>query len=155
MQMVDILKAPLLEMAYTRRKAEAIITGLEQPINQHLLKLSSVASERAEGHWCHELTTWLLTVALIRLKPSNRPGPASFYYRILFDEPYGGNEEAQVRAQLRLLSRQYVIDVNADSGQIAANLERVHRAFAGGCAKGALTVEEIERMAAAFPARFV
>jgi hypothetical protein len=43
-------------------------------------------------HWIAELLEWLDEIAEIRLKPDHRPGAKSFYYRIMFDEPFGGAE---------------------------------------------------------------
>jgi len=34
-----LTRTPLEEMSYSRKKAEAVITGLEKPVNDHLLKL--------------------------------------------------------------------------------------------------------------------
>ncbi len=45
-------------MAYARKKAEAIVTGLEFPLNNHLLKLATVPS-RDVPHWKNEAVAWL------------------------------------------------------------------------------------------------
>ena len=45
-----LTRTPLQEMSYSRKKAESVITGLEKPINDHLLKLLVVASGERE-HW--------------------------------------------------------------------------------------------------------
>jgi len=96
---------PLLEMSYSRKKAETVITGLEKPINDHLLRLLVVDDDQV-NHWVDELLEWLDEVAEIRLKPDNRPGPASFYYRILFDDPFGGTGTTNIARRIRRLERQ-------------------------------------------------
>ena len=39
----------LLEMAYTQKKAERVITGLEKPVNDHLLKLWTISDTYDRG----------------------------------------------------------------------------------------------------------
>jgi hypothetical protein len=81
-------------MSFRKRKAEAEITGLERPINEHLLKLFAVRLEalppQTAEHWRRELRRWLFEIADIRPRPSNRTASRDFYYRILFDAPFGG-----------------------------------------------------------------
>ncbi len=77
------MAAPLPGMSCSRKKAEAVITGLEKPINDNLLKLLVVAGGQDREHLTKERLEWLDEVAEIRLKPDNKTGPASFYYRLL------------------------------------------------------------------------
>ena len=95
-----LTRTPLEEMSYSRKKAEAVITGLEKPVNDHLLKLLVVDPADRE-HWIAELLEWLDEIAEIRLKPDHRPGPRSFYYRIMFDEPFGGAETENTTRRVR------------------------------------------------------
>ncbi len=45
-------------ISFGRRKAEQIVTGLEQPINLHLLKLLGCEADlETRRHWKHELST--------------------------------------------------------------------------------------------------
>lgn len=77
MRIDEILaREPLQEMFCSRKKAEAIITALEKPINDHLLKVMAIETNDYE-HWATELLEWLDAVAEIRLKPDNRPGSAA------------------------------------------------------------------------------
>lgn len=65
----------LMEMSIRQKKAEQIVSGLEQPINLHLLKLlGCVAPQEKREHWKRELETWLLRIAAITLKPETRRG---------------------------------------------------------------------------------
>ena len=136
MRLEELLKKPIMEMSYSRKKAESIIMGLEKPINNHLLKLMVVIKDRAEQHWQHELSIWCIEIAEIRLKPSNKPAKANFYYEWLFDGPYGGNEERYVQNQIKRLSDQYMILTDFDTLSIAQRLQKFHKDFADQCASG-------------------
>ena len=152
MRIGEILtRIPLEEMSYSRKKAEAVITGLEKPINDHLLKLLVVESSERE-HWTTELLEWLDEVAEIRLKPNHWPGPASFYYRIMFDEPFGGAENENIARRIRRIARQgYVLRQDVDLGTIEERLRSFHEGFARACSTGVST-EQIESMIRDFAA---
>src|SRR5208283_4948601 len=127
---------PLLEMSYSRKKAETVITGLEKPINDHLLKLLVVDDDQV-NHWVDELLEWLDEVAEIRLKHGNRPGPASFYYRILFDEPFGGTGTTNIARRIRRLERQgYNVRRGTDVDMVLGRLRKFHQTFADACSRG-------------------
>jgi hypothetical protein len=146
MRIGEILtRTPLQEMSYSRKKAESVITGLEKPINDHLLKLLVVETGERE-HWIVELLEWLDEVAEIRLKPDHRLGPKSFYYRIMFDEPFGGSETENIARRVRRIVRQgYPVREDADLGKVANELRSFHEAFAEACSKGVPT-DQIEAM---------
>jgi hypothetical protein len=150
MRIGEILtRTPLEEMSYSRKKAEAVITGLEKPINDHLLKLLVVESGEQE-HWIAELLEWLDEVAEIRLKPDHRPGSKAFYYRIIFDEPFGGAETENVARRGRRIARQgYAVRQDADLDALADDLRSFHEGFAHACSKGVST-EQIEAMIRSF-----
>jgi hypothetical protein len=137
---------PLLEMSYSRKKAETVITGLEKPINDHLLKLLVVDDDQNVKHWLAELLEWLDEVAEIRLKPDNRLGPASFYYRILFDEPFGGTGMMNIARRIRRLERQgYTLRQDIDLNVALKCLRKFHQRFSDACARG-IEVDQIEPM---------
>jgi hypothetical protein len=144
-----LTRTPLEEMSYSCKKAEAVITGLEKPINDHLLKLLVVESGEHE-HWIAELLEWLDEIAEIQLKPDHRPGPRSFYYRIMFDEPFGGVETENITRRVRRIARQgYAVRQEADLGVIAERLRSFHEAFAEACSVGVST-EQIAAMIRGF-----
>jgi hypothetical protein len=150
MRIGEILtRAPLEEMSYSRKKAEAVITGLEKPVNDHLLKLLVVESSERE-HWIVELLEWLDEIAEIRLKPDHRPGLKSFYYRIMFDEPFGGAETENITRRVRRIARQgYAVRQEADLGTMVERLRSFHEVFAEACSRGVST-EQIEAMIRGF-----
>lgn len=140
-----------LEMAYTPRRAEALITSLEYQINLDLLKLAAIPLPDQYSHWRHEVATWLSTIAAIWLKPSTKPAPRQFYFKILFDEPFGGNEVQGVVARLQLLRQQYgelKLDVKPEA--LVTQLRTFHIAFAQGCAAGTMELGQINTLIAAF-----
>jgi hypothetical protein len=153
MLLSEIMSRPVLEMAYRKKKAEAVITGLEKPINTHLLKLLAVPAGQVRAdnleHWKGELVNWLDEVAEIRLKPDNRPGHPGFYFGILFDEPFGGSEVAGVASRLKRLARgpdAVPIRGDLDPTEVAARLRAFHAAFDAGCTAGRQTIETTEAM---------
>ena len=82
----------ILEMAYPKRYVEQIITGLADPINEHLIKLVGFEfSPELRQHFREELETWLDKIQRLRMKANNRTGTSKFYYDLLFDYPFGGS----------------------------------------------------------------
>jgi hypothetical protein len=74
------------EMSYPRKYVEHIFIGLEDPLNQHLIKLAGFdfCSEQRQ-HFRAEVRSWLNKLQRLRLKPDNRTGWFKFYYDLLFD----------------------------------------------------------------------
>jgi len=143
-------------MSFRERKAEAEITGLERPINDHLIKLLAVRLDtlppQTAEHWRRELCSWLDDIADIRLKPHDRPASRDFYYRILFDERFGGVEELNVGRRLYRIARDgYALREAIDAARIAGRLRDFHAAFAAGCAKGEMSPDRVEALVAALP----
>lgn len=114
----------LLEMA------EQIVSGLEQPITLHLLKLLGCsASEDVRRHWKHELDTWLLRIAAITLKPDNRPIPQKDLYEWLYEETFGGSEFRYVEMLLRFLVRDYARN-DVETKHVADKLQYIYKQLA-------------------------
>ena len=83
----------ILEMAYPKRYVEQIITGLADPLNEHLIKLIGFEfPPELRQHFRQELDTWLDKIQRLRMRPNNRAGTTKFYYDLLFDYPFGGVE---------------------------------------------------------------
>src|SRR5215510_1162711 len=99
-----------LEMAYPRKYVENIIIGLEDPLNQHLVKLVGFdfpAEQRS--HFRREVRTWLAKIQRLRMKPESRTGSFKFYYDLLFDYPFGGVEIHNMRSMMDLIREEYVL----------------------------------------------
>jgi len=98
----------ILEMAYPKRYVEQIITGLADPINEHLIKLIGFEfSPELCHHFKQELDTWLDKIQRLRMRPNNRTGSPKFYYDLLFDYPFGGVEVRNTQSIMGLISRRY------------------------------------------------
>jgi hypothetical protein len=108
MKLRDLLASDvLLEMAYTQKKAERIITGLEKPINDHLLRLWTNPEAPEREVWLTDLFNWIEEIAEIVLRPTYTRAPQTFYYKLLFFEPFGGGAEIpNILRRLRRLDRQ-------------------------------------------------
>src|SRR6516162_11133118 len=79
------------EMAYPRKYVENIIIGLEDPLNEHLVKLVGFDfPTEARAHFWREVRSWLAKIQRLRMKPDSRTGSFKFYYDLLFDYPFGG-----------------------------------------------------------------
>ena len=137
MRVHEVLSAkPLPVMSYSRKKAESVITDLEKPINAHLLKLLVVEDDHNPEHWTEELLEWLDEVAEIRLRPDNKAGSASFYYRILFDEPFGGTGVVNIARRIRRLERQGYTIRDVDLDNVLQRLRQFQKQFSEACNRG-------------------
>jgi hypothetical protein len=120
----------LMGMCIGKRKAEQIVSGLEQPINLHLLKLlGCLAGPESRRHWKRELETWLLRIAAITLKPDDTAIPAKVTYQWLYDETFGGSEHRNVEMMLRFLAREYPRN-EVDTPAIVERLRSIHEQLA-------------------------
>jgi hypothetical protein len=148
MRLKEFAQGALLEMLFSRKKAESVITSIERPLNTHLLKILAMPSNPDISHWRKEVSTYLRDIAIITLKPNNRPAPTALYYRILFDEPFGSVEVRNVRIMLQSLANDYPAFASSinelDVQTVAGHLQSFHKAFAHGCAIGAM-VEQHNR----------
>lgn len=135
----------MLEMAYTQKKAERIITVLEKPINDHLLKLWTNPNSQYHRAWVDDLVNWIDEISEIVLRPTNTRPSHIFYYKLLFFEPFGGGAEIpNMLRRLRRLHRQGLameIDVTPDA--LVKRLQAFHRDFASLCALKFLREDQI------------
>jgi hypothetical protein len=122
---------PLFEMAFRKKKAEQIVMGLERPINYHLLKLLGFqASPEARAHWKTELDEWLSQIAVIKLKPDNKPISTKLAFEWLYDEPFGGSEEQNTTFMLNFLARKGLIRNAETAAIICEKLKSIHEQLA-------------------------
>ena len=98
----------VLEMAYPKRYVEHIITGLEDPLNQHLVKLVGFDfTPELREHFRQECEAWLDKIQRLRMKPNNRTEPVKFYYDLLHDYPFGSVEIQNMRSVMEFVTRRY------------------------------------------------
>ena len=130
MQLHDLLDSGvLLEMAYTQKKAERIITALEKPINDHLLKLWTIAESFDRRIWLDSLVNWIDEIGEIVLRPANARPPHIFYYKLLFFEPFGGGSGIpNLLRRLRRLHREgFPVQLDTAPEVLLARLQTFHR----------------------------
>lgn len=97
-----------LVMAYPQKMVEAIILGLVDPLNQHLVKLVGFEfSAELRRHFRKEARSWLNKIQRLRMKPTSRTGSFRFYFDHLFDYPFGGNEVPTIRAMMEFILSDY------------------------------------------------
>ncbi len=146
MQLVSLLDSDVLrEMAFTQKKAERVITSLERPINDNLLRLWASPQDPLRRTWVEDLVELIDEVSEIVLRPTNARPPHIFYYKLLFFEPFGGG--SAVPNMLRRLRRLYrngcPIQIDATPEELVQRLQAFHRDFASLCASKALGEHQI------------
>jgi len=144
----DVLASDvLLEMAYTQKKAERVITGLEKPINDHLLRLWTNPASPEREAWLADLFNWIEEIGEIVLRPANTRPPHIFYYKLLFFEPFGGGAEIPnvIRRLRRLDRRGFRIVVDIAPETLIKRLQAFHRDLASLCASKLLLEDQIHR----------
>src|SRR5215831_17778054 len=120
-----------MEMAYPRKYLENIIIGLEDPLNQHLVKLVGFAfPDKQRRHFRSEVRTWLTKIQRLRMKPSNRTGSVKFYYDLLFDYPFGGVEIQNMRSMMALITEEYGVAPTKSPETLAEWLRQFHARLA-------------------------
>lgn len=122
-------------MAVTRKKAEQQVSGLEWPLNLHLVKLLGFdAPEATRAVWKREVREWCTQVATLRIEPANRPLPARTLLAWLHDERFEGSAAQNVAAMLALPEglRRNALPPEA----VAARLHEFHAAACASLAAG-------------------
>ena len=81
----------IMEMAYPRKYVENIIIGLEDPLNEHLVKLVGFDFPTGQrAHFRRAARTSFSKIQRLRMKPDSRTGSFKFYYDLLFIIRSGG-----------------------------------------------------------------
>jgi hypothetical protein len=148
MQLKELLASDvLLEMAYTQKKAERVITGLEKPINDHLLKLWTNPRSSEREIWMTDLLNWIEEIAEIILRPTNTRPPHIFYYKLLFFEPFGGGAEVpnMLRRLRRLDRRGFHVQVDVAPEDLLKRLRAFHRDLASLCSSKLMLENQIHK----------
>ena len=91
------------EMVYPRKYVEHIFLGLEDPLNQHLIKLAGFDFPPEQRQHFRAG----IKLQRLRMKPNKRTGSFKFYYDLLFDYPFGGVELQNMRILMQLIAEQY------------------------------------------------
>ena len=137
MLLETVVLSPVSELSYSYSKAESFIVGLERVLNENVLKLiCSRTSADLQLRWREEVVDLLGRIAEIRLRPDHDPAPSSFYFRLLFEDPYGSAAETNVACFLRRIGRQLRMSDFVEIEQVAIRLRQFHAAFADLAASG-------------------
>jgi hypothetical protein len=146
MQLHDLLSSDLLlEMAYTQKKAERVITALEKPLNDTLLKLWTNPASAQHETWVENLVGWIDEISEIVIRPANVRPAHIFYYKLLFFEPFGGGAEVpNLLRRLRRLHRQgFPMQVDLSVDTLVKRLQTFHRDLASLCARKVMGYDQI------------
>lgn len=92
----------LFEMAYERKKAEAEVSGLADPIMLHIIKVLYFEDKINHSKHIKDINNWLKKIQQIRLKPNGSNVKERDYYQWLFSEPYDGLETLEYILDIRL-----------------------------------------------------
>jgi hypothetical protein len=132
-------------MAYTQKKAERVITGLEGPLNDTLLKIWLDPGSSYNNAWVEDVINWIDEISAIVLRPANSRPPHIFYYKLLFFEPFGGGAEVpNMLRRLRRLHRQgFSIQMDVMPNDLIKRLQAFHRDLAGLCAAKTMNERQI------------
>jgi len=148
MDLHDLVASDVLpEMAYTQKKAERILTALEKPMNDHLLRLWTMPGSVDRELWIRDLVNWIDEIAEIVLRPTNTRPPHIFYYKLLFFEPFGGGAGIpNILRRLRRLHRQgFPVQINVAPDALLNRLQGFHRDLSGLCASTSMGEHQIRR----------
>jgi hypothetical protein len=120
-----------MEMAYPRKYVENIIIGLEDPLNEHFVKLVGFDFPTEQrGHFRREVRTWLAKIQRLRMKPHSRTGSFKFYYDLLFDYPFGAVEVQNMRTMMDLISDEYSLEPTKPPEELVEWLRQFHTRLA-------------------------
>lgn len=121
----------IMEMAYPRKYVENIIIGLEDPLNEHLVKLIGFDfPTEPRAPFRREVRTWLAKIQRLRMKPDSRTGSFKFYYDLLFDYPFGGVEVQNTRTIMDLVSEEYDLRPTKSPEELVEWLKQFHAKLA-------------------------
>jgi hypothetical protein len=137
--------AELFETSYPKRYVEQIITGLADPVNEHLIKLVGFQfPPESRQHFRQELDTWLDKIQRLRMKPNNRTGTSKFYFDLLFEFPFGGVEVRNTQSLMDLISRRYQgIQAAKSPSDMAEWLKHFHTVLAARLSAGKTVLDLI------------
>ena len=120
-----------MEMTYPIKYVENIIIGLEDPLNQHLVKLVGFGFPTEQrGHFRREVRTWLAKIQRLRIKPDSRTGSFKFYHDLLFDYPFGGVEIQNMRTMMDLIREEYDLAPAKSPEELVEWLQQFHTRLA-------------------------
>ena len=85
----------LFEMAFKRKKLIEKIEGLQNPINEHLLKIILFDDKVNFSKHVNDLETWLLDIQEMDFLSSNKKLKSKDHFNTLFIEPISNDSNVQ------------------------------------------------------------
>jgi hypothetical protein len=145
-QLSDLLGSDAMrEMAYTQKTAERVITALERPLNDTLLKMWTNPHAQDYPAWVDDLINWIDEISEIVLRPANTRPRHIFYYKLLFFEPFGGGAAVpnMLRRLRRLQRKGFTLQSDVAPDVLVAHLQAFHRDLSSLCASNTLRDDQI------------
>lgn len=78
---------PIFEMAYNRKKILDVIRGLQNPINEHLIKILKYKDNTNINKHINDLETWLYDIQDMDFLKANKKLKSKDYFLVLCEEP--------------------------------------------------------------------
>ncbi len=131
MRALDILPphTDLGETALPKENIELRISSLERQINSHLVMLLALdASGELRSHWKGEVQDWFEDISVLRIKPKTTHPPVAMFWTRLYDGPFGGVEEGNVRSILRRTAAKGIARNGLTDAQVADRLKSFYEA---------------------------
>lgn len=125
-----ISNTTLFEMAYERKHAKSIVTGLSPQIFKHLLKLYTFDYPIGYNHWINELNTFINKINDIYLKPNNQKISSNVLYEWLVNESAPCYNTDYISNQIKLMKRQEYKDISLkpfDTQQVLDNILNIFK----------------------------
>jgi len=115
-----ILETDLFEMAYTRKKMIKLVSDLQHPINEHIIKLLIYKDDVNEAKHIRDINGWIVKILRMKLKGKKGGSLSSdSFYDILYIQPFD-DDVAVLKTWVKLLKYDY-----GDLPRSLTNLEKV------------------------------
>jgi hypothetical protein len=132
-------------MAYTQKTAERVITAIERPLNDTLLKMWMNSHAEEYPSWVDDIVNWIDEISEIVLRPANTRPRHIFYYKLLFFEPFGGGAAMpnMLRRLRRLHRKGFTVQTDVAPEALVERLQAFHRELSSHCASHVMREEQI------------
>lgn len=67
-----VLQGMVKAMAFSRSQAIKTLSGIADPLTEHIAKCLVIDNKQLEAHWRKECLNWMWRIAKIRLKPDSK-----------------------------------------------------------------------------------
>jgi len=142
-----LMVEPLSEMSSSQKEASEEVRGLARPILEHVLKvLLHPRDYRSVNSWRREIAKWIVRLALIRLKPNNRPPAEAFLFRLLWADTYEDKEcgVASLEAAIEHIRDEYPTARAVETNKVATACSAFYRELSRRCATRISPIEARE-----------